>query len=875
MAHTHVCPICDRTFSAHNIESHVDTCLTKSSSTAAKAVSKVPPVVFLSPPPSSSHTTKKRPRSLPAVTPHMDEEAPPEKKRQHERSYGTDKPMAERMRPSSLDDIVGQDELLGANKPLRRLLESGNIPNMILWGYVDTSYGHRHVDPSPPGCGKTTLASLISKQKKDTAKFVMLSATTAKLTHVREVFEKAVNEAQLLGRKTILFVDEIHRFTKLQQDTFLPYVENGTITLIGATTENPSFELNSALLSRCRVFLLHKIAADDVLRLLRRACDTEGRPVDPGALEFLAHQCNGDARVALNSLEMAALATTGAVTLDDVKAGFQRSHAIYDRAGDAHYDCISAMHKSIRGSDADAALYWLGRMMEGGENPLYVARRLIRVASEDVGLGDPSALPLAVSAFQACHAIGMPECDVILAHCVVHLARAPKSVEVYKAYKLVKQTLLDGGFMPDVPMHLRNAPTTLMKNLGYGKGTRRIASYRSLMRGCRYAQVEQARTTVFLTLEKCAHEESVSIALYLRFADLEIELRQFKQATKVFEQAVGAWPGSLLLWERYVSFCLDRQKYSNAKKLALRAIEILPVDANHASLWNLLEQNENTKADVAALQAQAVPGSAAVAPTVTTTTAAAPSSIPPAISIPPSIEPQQKTPPSPVIHFRKLPLTLPVIPGCPFLLFDPVDPATQVPSAVIYDLQAHARNDALFRDVLRLGETQRQKEVDTLYRWQDLIAMQMKEGAELCRRHHTPTTDDDASGETAQPPTEHSTQRQEFITRAAQSQAQFIEITAMDRQNQLASQQRSLQALGVPLMMVTTDAYVVAQQRKIVALVMEAEAAFRQSLQHQHHPRDMDHRRSPPRRDMYHPYQSRGPPPRRGGGGGPRRGGRR
>ncbi|RHY65727.1 hypothetical protein DYB30_012717 [Aphanomyces astaci] len=398
------CPICDRHFSTHSIESHVNLCLTKASSSG---VDEDKPSPTLPSPPGWSqaafHThmlsSSKRPRPS---TPQRHDEAPSKDahtpKRHDHRQLDATRPMAERMRPTCFDDVLGQDELLGPDKPLRRLLESGHIPNMILWG--------------PPGCGKTTVAMLLAKQKKDSQRFVALSATTAKLAHVREVFEKAVNEAQLLGRQTILFVDEIHRFSKLQQ------VEAGMITLVGATTENPSFELNAALLSRCRVFVLSKIQPDHIQHLLRRA------------------------------------------------------------ARDAHYDCISALHKSIRGSDGDAALYWLGRMMQGGENPLYVARRLIRVASEDVGLADAHALPLATSCFQACHAIGliilfwpegMPECDVILAHCVAYLARAPKSVEVYKAYKRVKQTI-DQGNDPDVPLHLRNAPTKLMESLNYGKG---------------------------------------------------------------------------------------------------------------------------------------------------------------------------------------------------------------------------------------------------------------------------------------------------------------------------------------------------------------------------------------------------------------------
>ncbi|RHZ10042.1 hypothetical protein DYB31_003227 [Aphanomyces astaci] len=362
------CPICDRHFSTHSIESHVNLCLTKASSSG---VDEDKPSPTLPSPPGWSqaafHThvlsSSKRPRPS---TPQRHDEAPSKDahtpKRHDHRQLDATRPMAERMRPTCFDDVLGQDELLGPDKPLRRLLESGHIPNMILWG--------------PPGCGKTTVAMLLAKQKKDSQRFVALSATTAKLAHVREVFEKAVNEAQLLGRQTILFVDEIHRFSKLQQVSHSA-VEAGMITLVGATTENPSFELNAALLSRCRVFVLSKIQPDHIQQLLRRA------------------------------------------------------------ARDAHYDCISALHKSIRGSDGDAALYWLGRMMQGGENPLYVARRLIRVASEDVGLADAHALPLA-------------------------------TVEVYKAYKRVKQTI-DQGNDPDVPLHLRNAPTKLMESLNYGK----------------------------------------------------------------------------------------------------------------------------------------------------------------------------------------------------------------------------------------------------------------------------------------------------------------------------------------------------------------------------------------------------------------------
>ncbi|KAF0725654.1 hypothetical protein Ae201684_015987 [Aphanomyces euteiches] len=334
-----------------------------------------------------------------------------------------------------------------------------------------------------------------------------------------------------------------------------------------------------------------------------------------------------------------------------------------------------------------------------------------------------------------------------------------------------------------------------------------------------YAQVEEARATVFATLEKCAHDEAVSIPLYLRFADLEIELRQFKQATKVFEQAVVAWSSSLQLWERYVSFCLDRQKYSNAKKIVVRANEILPAPC-HTALWTLLEENENTKADVPALKAQLEAGS--------TITAVAPAPAPiPTPSPTPSIEPVEL---KSTVYFQKLPTTLPVTPDCPYLLFDPVDPAITLPTPVLYQINEHSRNEMLFREVLRLWEIQRQKEVDTLYRWQDLIAMQMKEGSELYKRVYSSEASSDPKIAIEQQ-TEQLTLRHEFASRAATSQAQFIEITAMDRGSQLANQQRTLQALNVPLMTVTKDPLIVAQQRKVVALVLEAEAAYRKQQQ--------------------------------------------
>uniref|UniRef100_A0A8C0F2S5 ATPase WRNIP1 n=1 Tax=Bubo bubo TaxID=30461 RepID=A0A8C0F2S5_BUBBB len=362
---------------------------------------------------------------------------------------------------------------------------------------------------------QTTLAHIIANSsKKNGTRFVTLSATSAKTNDVRDVISQAQNEKRLFKRKTILFIDEIHRFNKSQQDTFLPHVECGTVTLIGATTENPSFQVNAALLSRCRVIVLEKLSVEAMEAILMRAIRSLGVQVlgqgnqhsssatgsssessefpvyiEEKALSTLAYLCDGDARTGLNGLQLAVQArvatgkttplniTKGGsvdgilITEEHVKEGLQRSHILYDRAGEEHYNCISALHKSMRGSDENASLYWLARMLEGGEDPLYVARRLVRFASEDIGLADPLALTQAVAAYQGCHFIGMPECEVILAQCVVYFARAPKSIAVYRAYSNVKECLrTHTGPLPPVPLHLRNAPTRLMKNLGYGKG---------------------------------------------------------------------------------------------------------------------------------------------------------------------------------------------------------------------------------------------------------------------------------------------------------------------------------------------------------------------------------------------------------------------
>jgi putative ATPase len=375
-------------------------------------------------------------------------------------------PLAARMRPRTLDEIVGQEHLLAPGRALRRSIDADHVPSMILWG--------------PPGSGKTTLAFVVALTTQ--SRFVALSAVTAGVADLRRVVEDAGKLLRATARRTILFIDEIHRFSKSQQDAILPHVERGTVTLIGATTENPSFEVNAALLSRSRVFTLRALGDDDILALLRRAlADTERGlgaehvTVDDEALLYLAGYANGDARTALNALEMAAgVAQPGEggerhVTLAVVEDAVQRRALLYDKGGEEHYNIISALHKSLRGSDPDAALYWLARMLESGEDPLYVVRRLIRFASEDVGMADPQALLVCVAAQQAVHFIGMPEGALALAQAVVHLAAAPKSNALYTAYAAVVEDVRATRNDP-VPLHLRNAPTRLMKELDYGKG---------------------------------------------------------------------------------------------------------------------------------------------------------------------------------------------------------------------------------------------------------------------------------------------------------------------------------------------------------------------------------------------------------------------
>ncbi len=367
-------------------------------------------------------------------------------------------PLADRMRPRKLEDFYGQESVIGAESFLRKAISSDTIPSMILWG--------------PPGTGKTTLASIIAHETK--ADFVTLSGVASGKQDLREVIERA-DQNRIFAKRTILFIDEIHRWNKAQQDALLPHVEHGTVTLIGATTENPSFEVISALISRSRVFVLNKLESDDIEKILRRAlADGEkglasrGLQMGDEVLAHLAKIANGDARMALNTLEAAADQST-VITADVLRKVLQKSHLYYDKTGEEHYNIISALHKSMRGGDANASLYWLARMLEGGEDPLYVARRLVRFASEDVGLADNFALVLANATFDACHKLGMPECSVHLAQLVIYLAHAKKSVSAYLAYGKAKKDVETYGNLP-VPLPIRNAPTKLMEKLGYGKG---------------------------------------------------------------------------------------------------------------------------------------------------------------------------------------------------------------------------------------------------------------------------------------------------------------------------------------------------------------------------------------------------------------------
>lgn len=376
----------------------------------------------------------------------------------------TSAPLASRVRPDTLEGFVGQGHLLGEGKVLRNLIERDQVTSMIFWG--------------PPGVGKTTLARIIAGKTR--AAFIDFSAVTSGIKEIKTVMERA-EQNRRIGERTILFVDEIHRFNKAQQDAFLPYVEKGSIILIGATTENPSFEINSALLSRCRVFVLKALTDEDLAVLLKRVlADPKGFGnqqihISDQQVSIIAGFANGDARTALNTLEMAVLNgeldRSGTVTITDasLEQCISRKSLLYDKKGEEHYNLISALHKSMRNSDPDAAVYWLARMLEAGEDPLYVARRLIRFASEDIGIADSNALTVAVNAYQSSHFNGMPECSVNLAHAVIYLSMAPKSNSSYTAYESAKEDAQSRMAEP-VPLQIRNAPTRLMEELHYGEG---------------------------------------------------------------------------------------------------------------------------------------------------------------------------------------------------------------------------------------------------------------------------------------------------------------------------------------------------------------------------------------------------------------------
>lgn len=387
----------------------------------------------------------------------------------------TNQPLASRLRPRNLDEFVGQKHLIGEGKILRNLIENDKISSIIFWGN--------------PGIGKTTLAQIIAN--KTNSEFINFSAVTSGIKEIKEVMAQAEGNRKL-GQKTIVFVDEIHRFNKAQQDAFLPYVEKGSIILIGATTENPSFEINSALLSRCKVFVFKPIETEDLVTLLKRALSDErgfGNDkinIDDEFLKIIAEFANGDARSALTTLEMVVLNGNVnkdgdiTVTKETLEQCISKKSLLYDKNGEEHYNIISALHKSMRNSDPDAAVYWLARMLEAGEDPIYVARRVTRFASEDIGLADPHALEIAVAAYHACHFIGMPECSVHLTQAVVYMAMAPKSNAMDVAYNLAKQDAKNHIAEP-VPLQIRNAPTKLIKELNYGKGYKYAHDYEEKM----------------------------------------------------------------------------------------------------------------------------------------------------------------------------------------------------------------------------------------------------------------------------------------------------------------------------------------------------------------------------------------------------------
>lgn len=515
------CPICGKDFASSVIESHANKCLFFNESVKEETTSLFKDSSPINKKSKLKQTNVKKANPVSAKRKsldqcfsqnfHKDEEDVKDDMLQKsinnecKKLRGNDCiPLAEQMRPTSLLNFVGQKHILGPSTMLSELLQKKEIPNMILWG--------------PPGCGKTSLANVIAHMcKNDTSRklrYVKLSAAMAGVQEVKEVISIAANHAKF-AQRTIVFMDEIHRFNKTQQDVFLPHVESGTITLIGATTENPSFNLNSALLSRCRVIVLHKLSVTNLVSILKRAVislegiiihmtdkstlqneestsnGSNGKMelsyntkfiIDEPTIEWLAETCDGDARIALGGLEMAVrskapnqeeLLNVGSaiITLNDVEESLKKTHMLYDKKGDQHYDMISALHKSVRANDENASLYWLTRMISGGEDPVYIARRLVRMASEDIGLADPKALGLAMHTMHGCKMIGMPDCDVLLAQCTIYLAKAPKSRLMDNALRAAQKVVAEHkGPQPGVPLYLRNAPTRLMKDLGCGKG---------------------------------------------------------------------------------------------------------------------------------------------------------------------------------------------------------------------------------------------------------------------------------------------------------------------------------------------------------------------------------------------------------------------
>ncbi len=428
---------------------------------------------------------------------------------QSQRQFQREAPLAARMRPGNLDEFVGQEHIVGAGRVLRKSIEADQVPSIILWG--------------PPGSGKTTLAAIIARVTK--SHFSHVSAVATGVAELRKVIEEARERRGLYSKRTILFIDEIHRFNKAQQDVVLPFVEDGTITLIGATTENPSFEVISPLLSRSRTFSLQALADEEIKIIVKRALEDKENGLglsnvilEAEALNFLVTMSNGDARVALNALELAAGAAqpdnggSRLVTLTNMGEAMQQRTILYDKAGDQHYDMISALHKSLRGSDPDAGLYWLGRMLEAGEDPLYIARRLVRFASEDVGMADPQALVLAVTVQQAVHFIGMPEGNLALAEAVVYLASAPKSNSLYVAYSRVQEDIQKTRAEP-VPLHLRNPVTPLMRKMGYGKDYKYAHNFEEHFVKQRYLPNSLSRKHYYFPSDQGREKE---IAAYLK-----------------------------------------------------------------------------------------------------------------------------------------------------------------------------------------------------------------------------------------------------------------------------------------------------------------------------------------------------------------------